>query len=285
MANYPHPPGHRMAYDRDGSVVLIITGGTPSQQSSTVAVHLNDEDSVGGIESGTPVFQIAVLFPQLRDLAAYWVLASQYPISPWTASALETSPDTTTGVDGTWTSRAAPFLYTDSSVATPYYRNSIRQLSVAGIKAVRFTFSQTGGYDANVFGLHLYGDISAGSEGDCLQLWDPAIDQRIAAAALDFGDVPRSNVSQKQFRLKNRSATKTANSVVVGLEALTDATPSLGSQHQFSLDGSTWASTVTVTAIAPGAISPIVYVRRSTDAAAALSVWAARITAVAGSWT
>lgn len=278
MANYPAPPGHRMAYDRDGSVIATITsGGVATQLTNAQAVALNNESDSDSVSLGNGSY-LAVIFPQLRDLVGFFIAAGSFQYGA--NGSFQTSPDTTNGVDGTWTTRSTPVAGQQTTV--PKYRNSIVATAVAGIKAVRYTWS----YNlSTVASFHLYGDISAGSEDDSLQLWDPAVDQRLAASALDFGDVPRSNVSQKQFRLKNRSATKTANNVSVGVQALTDATPSLGSQHQFSLDGSTWASTVTVTSIAPGAISPIIYVRRSTNAAAALSVWAARITCVPGSWT
>lgn len=278
-----------MAYDRDGSVSFRINASNViTQNAAGVVTWLNDESTVSPIGSADrQTMKDGVIFPQLRDIVGYFFHAQRETFITYGAAgigAVETSADTTNGLDGTWTSRSNPFTI-NSSALSPAYRNAITVVSWAGVKAVRFTTLGNSQEDWLIDSIHLYGDISAGSEGDSLQLWDPAVDQRIAAAALDFGDVPRSNVSQKQFRVKNRSATKTANSVVVGLEALTDATPSLGSQHQFSLDGSTWASTVTVTAIAPGAISPIIYVRRSTDPSAALSVWAARVTCVPGSWT
>lgn len=277
-----------MAYDRDGSIVATVdSGGSIVQQAAGVLTALNNES--GGRDLLFPAAgpsRVVVLFPQLHDLIGFYAADDQNSGFGTIALTAEVSTDTTTGNDGTWTGYRTQF---DARTAvsdipiSPGYRSNIWVGAAAGVKALRLSSVNTN--QPTLSALHIYGDISAGSEGDSLQLWDPAVDQRIAAAALDFGDVPRSNVSQKQFRVKNRSATKTANSVVVGLEALTDATPSLGSQYQFSLDGSTWASTVTVTSIAPGAISPLVYVRRSTDAAAALSVWAARVTCVPGSWT
>ena len=277
-----------MAYDRDGSVGFMLNVNNAVTQLSTAQMQaLNNESTDGyGFPNPSPGFgqlqAIGLIFPQPHDLVDYFVCAPTGNTDA-TVNRIDVSADTTTGADGTWTQVTAAMV--NSQTVTPQYRNAIQAISEPGIKGIRFFFKFNSSDSITVQAVHLYGDITAGDEGDILQVWSPTTDARISGSALDFGDVPRSNVSQKQFRLKNRSATKTANNVVVGLEALTDGTPSLGSQHQFSLDGSTWASTVTVTAIAPGAISPIVYVRRSTDAAAALSVWAARVTAVAGSWT
>jgi len=273
-----------MAYDRDGAVGVywrddnnVVTSWTAAQ-----LVTLNDE-STSGIQLASDInYHFVFLFPQLRDLVGYFI--SVAPNRSVSAGVMETSADTTTGQDGTWTTVANPYALQEGGAASPEYRTSINSVSATGIKALRFNITGVGGAPTpQVF--HLYGDITAGSEGDSLQLWNPTTDVRLSGSALDFGDVPCGNVSQKQFRIKNRSATKTANNVVVGVQALTDTTPSVPGQHQFSLDGSTWSSTVTVTSIAPGAISPVIYVRRSTSSSAALSVWAARITGVAGSWT
>ena len=278
MSNYPSPPGHRMAYDRDGTIVSLISGGVPTQQAGAVVTSMNSETPANTIASGG-TNRACFLFPQKRDLVgvfATWNVAVGWP----NHGIIEYSTDTTTGVDGTWTTATttAPV----DGVLNPDYRTNITAVNAAGIIAVRVGVSDTG---TTLRQVHLYGDISAGSEGDSLQLWDPAVDQRLAAGALDFGDIPRSNVTVKQFRVKNRSAAKTANNTVVGIEALTDTSPSVPGQHQFSTDGVTYAATITIPAIAPAAISPIIYVKRSTAAAAALTLWACRITAVPGSWT
>ena len=287
MSNYPSPPGHRMAYDRDGSVGFLLDDTNAVTQLTTANLQaLNNESIDGYTFPSSPGFgnlqAVGLILPQPHDLVGYFVCAPTGGTDA-TVNRIDVSADTTTGADGTWTQVTAAMV--NSQTVSPGYRNAIQGIAQPGIKGMRFFIKFNSSDNITIEAIHLYGDITAGDEGDILQAWDLAVDQRIAPAALDYGDVPRSNVTVKQMRFKNRSATKTANNVAVGIEALTDTAPTVAGQYAFSTDGVTYAATVTIAAIAPGAISPIIYVKRATDPAAVLSVWAARVTAVPGSWT
>ena len=84
--------------------------------------------------------------------------------------------------------------------------------------------------------------------------------------------------------MKNNSATLTANSIQLSTTVLTNTTPSLVNQFEYS-DGGAFAQTLDIGNLAPGAISPLITVRRNTDISATLSVWTARIDIEPTSWS
>jgi hypothetical protein len=65
---------------------------------------------------------------------------------------------------------------------------------------------------------------------------------------------------------------------------MTDTTPTVVGQHMLSTDGTTFTSTITIPDLAPGAISGVLTLRRTTPSDAVLSVWDLRLSAVAASW-
>jgi hypothetical protein len=132
---------------------------------------------------------------------------------------------------------------------------------------------------------HVFGRIAAGENPNRLEIWHPTLDQRISAAALDWGNVQRASSANLTFRVKNRSATLSANGVTLSLDSLTDASPSFLSAHQVSADGTNFASTASAGTLAPGAISGVMTLRRTVPSNAVLGIWAARLKAVAASWT
>lgn len=274
--SYPDVPGPRMAYDRDGSVVVVHDGNNaPTVVGSNQLAGMNDEAVAGGdyaFPSG--LSYVVVLFPQLRTLQGYGARfgdAGTY--------ILQTSPDTTNGLDGTWTNQASGISNTTFSPAGASHRNNITALTVSSIKAVRFLVSGLSG-DRIIHGIHLYGPYVVGQTPDRLAFTD-TVDNLVGGAFFDWGDVPRGSSADKAFKLKNLSSTKTAATILVSVESLTDTTPSVASEHLLSLDGATFAATVTVSALAPGA-SQNLFLRRVTPSNATLSVWDARVVAAAG---
>ena len=270
---YPDVIGPRMAYDRDGSVVVLIDGDNViTELTGAQAKEINDEDaaSIHGDR------RIAVLFPELRDLVGYFARMSGFA----GIGALEASIDTSNGLDGTWTTVVDPWINAPDVV--PSYRSAIQAVSATGKRAVRFaiTPSALGMY---ISALHLYGAASAG-ETTYLHLWDPALSQDLGGAALDFGDVPRGSSADRTFRVKNAHPSLTAQGVTLTLEALTDTTPSVPGQFLLSTDGATFGAQAGLGNLGPGAVSGLVTIRRNTPVDAALGLWAARVVAAAGSW-
>jgi hypothetical protein len=189
-------------------------------------------------------------------------------------------------VDGTWTTIVNPFIRArvDTGGITQY-RSAIQTISALGVKALRFNTNAGGAQNTKPAIVHLYGKIASG-QTTYLKIWHPTLDQEIGAATFDWSDVPRGSSADKTFRIKNTHGTLTANSIVVSLEALTDTTPSVPGNFTLSNENPpvTFAATINIGNLAPGAISGVKTVRRSTPSNAGLSVWALRMLAIAGSW-
>lgn len=285
--NYPDVPGPRLAYDRDGSVGFVIDAGNNAITllSGAELGYFNDESETGisARDHASRTSIVGIIFPELRDIDGYFL--------SWDGAGgsygLQTSVDTTSGLDGTWTTVVAGSIPTARPVV-PNYRTGIQAVSLSGIKAIRFTggafFDNTSWY-----AFHLYGKLHAGETPDRLRLWHPTLDQPLDDQAVspdgayfDWGNVPQGTTQDRTFRVKNNSSTLTANTITVSLQSLTPAT----TPDVFTLsDGGAFGSTVSIASLAAGALSGVLTLRRSTPANATLGLWAARIIAAATSWT
>jgi hypothetical protein len=274
MPNYPALPDHRMAYDRDGTIgfQIDLDTNTVAQLSTAELQTINNEamDWVSARNHASHASYTGLIFPEHRDITAYFLANNGGAI----ANDLRTSPDTTTGLDGTWTSRIPSYIPTQT-IVSPGYRNAIQVVSWTGIKALRFTAGAFFDNDS-IYALHLYGNISTGETPDRLRLWHPTLDQEVDGDYFNWNDIQRGSSGTKQFRVKNNSSTLTASAITVAVEALTDTSPTVVGQH--SLDISSIAS------LAPGVISSVITLTRTTPLNAILSIWAARVVAAAGSW-
>jgi hypothetical protein len=166
------------------------------------------------------------------------------------------------------------------------YRSAIQTpTAITGVKAIRITHGSL--YTKALRSVHLYGTPNSSASLDRLELWHPTLNQslNVTPAFFDWGDVARSTTQTKQFRVKNQSSTLTANSVVGSLNVLYDSASAFADAHQFSNDGTTYTSTISIGSIAPGAICSVRYVRFSPSGSQPLSIWSGWVQAVAGSWT
>lgn len=295
MTAYPDLPSWRMAPDVDGTVgVLVDTVGVGTQMTLPQMVAMTGE-------SGTRITieyrpgRIAYVFPQLRDVAGVYVAAGAilggYPLY------LETSVDTTNGIDGTWTARGTMLNpdYTEGNtsvgpVIRPNYRQQVYPVSAPACSGVRLSWVDWGpshDYLQYLSAFHVYGGIVAGQTPDRLALWDLTTDAQIAYTLLNWGEAPRGTTATKQFRVKNLSSTLTAHSIGLDMDVLSDSpTDSVLDQFTLSTDGTAWSSTITGLAdLAPGAISAPLSIRRVITADMDLSVWAFRLHAAASSWS
>lgn len=267
--NYPDVPGPRMAYDRDGTEVLTANG-----TAMTIAQlqSLNDENIDASTVSITTGQYLVFVFPQPRDIVGIFGRTTVSSITK-----IEMSTNTTNGQDGTWTEVVADF-----SDGTPAYRNDIRAFTIVGARAVRFFPLTTGTWQPT--SIHLYGTIPTAS--DRLSFWHPTLDAEIGGAYFDWGDVPRGASQTRDFRLRNRSTTKTAGSITVIDEALTDAGVPLPPQFTYSADGgTTFTETLTVPNLIAGATSAVYRLRLLKSTTASLGIWVVRHVAVAATWT
>lgn len=276
---YPDAPGPRMAYHRDGSQVVYVNGaGAITALTSAQALEMNDEDEV---EVQLGAGQVAVIFPELRDLVGYFLTWFWFNGSMGISN-LQWSANTTTGADGTWTTISASPTTSGSAASIPAYRSAVVALSVTGAKGVRFTITGSA-VRMSIYAWHLYGKPTAG-QVRFLMVTDTA-GVEVTGAYFDFADDPRGTTEDKTFKLKNGHATLTANSVVVSFGVGTDKSVSHADDYTFSTDGTTFAATVNIGALAPGASSGTLHVRRTTPSTATLGLETGWIQAVAGSWS
>lgn len=284
--SYPDAPAPRMAYDIDGTVSVraqVSTGTILENISQGQLQVINNENSDAVTVSffGQGLVSFVFMFPQLRDIVGY-----KYQYAGMPPSDIETSVNTTNGVDGTWVSQGG---VSSQTYNVPPMR-TITAVSWSGVKAVKFRASNSGSTTSDITSLHIYGRIASLQTPDRLRMWHPTLDEPLDdntaadGAHLDWAEVTRSTTADKTFRIKNNSATLTANSIALTTSVLTNASPAIGPQITYS-DGGAFATTINIGNLAPDTISGLLTVRRTTASNAALSLWWWRTIAEAGSWT
>jgi hypothetical protein len=134
--------------------------------------------------------------------------------------------------------------------------------------------------------LNLYGTRSAGGSPHVLEFWHPTLNRPLTQADVDQGDVALGSTNTgTAFRLKNVSAeTAQGVSVYVNL-AMRETTPPIISQYLLSQDGTTWLPGVNLDPIPPGAITPILSIRRQTQASAEMGTCSTSIGYTVDYWT
>ena len=278
---YPDVPGNRFAYHLDGTIVLLKDSSNNLDDITGSAASLNDEDMSNGVSIDSKNSLIFV-FPELRNLQGYFLSQTQsnydgfYNMTP---QSLESSADTTNGLDGTWTVIVNPWSRVIGSLV-PQYRQNINAAAASGIKGLRFNFADNGNAAHNFVGLHLYGNIPITQNPNRLIFWEPINNNETPGPYFDWGDRPRSTAQTKQFRIKNNSSTLTANSIGV-----TGSAQTYTMALDFSTDNVSFASSVNIGNLTPGATSGILYVRRTVPAGETLRVQAIRMSAIAASWS
>lgn len=286
--NYPDAPGPRMAWDADGSVLVRNAAGVPTVLTLANAQALNDEADTGDLAGvNNAINWYTVIFPELRDVAGYFFTWSGGNATYDTFNGMGWSPNTTNGLDGTWNTVAGAVSATpgiDAPTTKPTYRTSIQTKALPGCKAVRFGIQDANAFGLSVRALHLYGVPSAAA-GSRLELWHATLAQRLGGADLDWGNAAQGSTAIRQFRVKNASASLTANTITVSTDALTDSSPTQVSQHSLSSDNSNFTPTLSIGSLAPGALSSVLYLKRTESASAALGLWSLRLKAVPASWT
>jgi len=283
--NYMDAPATRIAYDRDGSIgAFFSASGVLDQLTASELRALNSEAETGVALASQS--RVAIVFPAPMDIAAVFFATNlNSSTALWS---LETSKDTTTGIDGTWTTHQSGLQLLKD--VKPNYRIFSQLLLTIpgsdsqGIRGVRM--SNTSQLTSTIRAFHIYADVSALATIDRLAFWHPTLDEEMEPAYLDWGNVPRGSSADRSFRIKNMSADLTANDVVVYTEALTPGTPSVAGMHTISDNGgSTFLNSITVPEILPGEISDELIVRRVVPTNAQVSVWSARIAADVTNWS
>lgn len=218
------------------------------------------------------------------------------------------SPDTTNGRDGTWYSWDSGVLCGQqglSQAIKPFYRRqqgpgyggpdnesltgiyvpaaptgAARGLQLLGLKPL----GADGTTKIGLYGIHLYGDVTA---THTTKFWHPTLDQEVSGSYFDFEEVEVDSLIDRPFRVKNASPTLTAQGVDLSIEELTISNPNQRYQFFFAEDGlpdADYRRVWDVGTLAPGAISPVINLRRITPRTAQLSVWTTRLVADVQLW-
>jgi hypothetical protein len=242
--------------------------------------ELNDEDEGTAISHGTTSkeYRLFLIFPELREFDG---LFASHKEDGGNIKELDTSGDTTNGIDGTFTQRNADLP--DPPDTLPSYRSATYLLSyaVSNVRAIRLRTDNTNntpGWRA----VHVYGEISAGETPDRLLFLDADNADVEFSKPIDYGDVPRGQSQDRNIKIINNSGTLTANTVQLTAEALYLGS---GAWYTFSDDGgSNFSATLNIGNLGPGATSTII-IRQIVPATETLSLHAGRVKANTASWS
>lgn len=292
---YTDPPARRMAYDDDGSVLIHITeAGTVIEVSDAQRQMLND------IDLGTPAEfswgqqaangYLVLIFPELRDVTAFYVNAAQGGLNRSVPSQWEFSSNTTTGKDGTWQQGA--IFTAQEEFPDPAYRNPT-SVGMAGVKAVRFYMNTNAtAVTAGIQNLHLYGNKSGGQTPHRIDFVDASGVN--LGRDLDFGDVPRDTENvwdtvttfnqSSGLYLRNISPNQQANTVVLSVER-TRTNGEMMNEVQMSKDGISYFSSLSWTNIQPSTTVGPVYVKYTTTDTSDFGLEECRLQVDVASWT
>ena len=138
---------------------------------------------------------------------------------------------------------------------------------------------------ATLLNLHLYGEPDTNADEDRLSF----ISTSGGDPDFAYGDLYPGLVVTKPFKMRNRSTVRTASGVeIYAVESSPTAVemnlPSLASALEFSTNGTTWASTLTVSSLAPGADSATLYMRLTVPSGV-LGPRGPRLMAEVGAWS
>lgn len=288
--SYSPVPDRRMAYDADGTVIgtnitpnVGFAAGITAWMSTADMLELNDQDSVT-VASLSGGLKLWVWFPEVREIVG---IAMQTYHTDGDAFQLQGSADSTNGLDGTWETATLPGGHPTQNTPTwavDHWRTEILPVSfTTPMKVIRIlNAGGTGiGHDPGYTSLlHLYGRKDAGETPDDILFIDhddtPGVE---FTTDEDFGDRPLGTTVVRQVRVKNASATLTANSINLQLN---------DTDFSFSFSSSgPWESVLNIASLGAGAESATIYVRNTTPdpLAGLLGPRAARIIGTVGSWT
>lgn len=265
---YPNIPGHRFNMAQDGTRLYQLSQDqliSTNVDAQLPVISDTDDDywealSIGGYTNNGRWGTMVVVFPELRDIDGYFITMSGAGAQGYE---LQTSEDTTNGVDGTWVTRTNNWAW--SGTTSPYYRTSINAFDWSNVRGLRFNYGKNNSYydatQVRFHVVHIYGSIVAGQNPNRLRFWDPNSDIEAAPYHFDFGDIPQGGSSTKIFRVKNNSSTLTANDIIVSRYVPSFAEMTAG--LQLSVDGTTWFDSIDIGDLGPGAVSPQLRVRRA----------------------
>ena len=281
----------RIEYDLDGTLIYYHSGSFTYPDPLTTLFsnaqlrQLNDSNNVDVVISGgaNSVQKFMIVFAEPMTITGYYLGA--HCTGGGAAAWINYSTNSTNGVDGTWLSTGWTYF---NSGDPNYMKNNVLATNLTNVKYI-IGYWQTGASSSpstSLRNIQIYGYPTAGKPTRRLEFWHPTTDAEASAALFDYAEQPQGATVGKTFRVKNMSATETANAIVVSAgEVMKDATPTLATQVSVSTDDITYTSTINIGNLAPGAISPVLYHRWAIPSNAQFLLQSLRVSAIAGSWT
>jgi hypothetical protein len=303
---YTDPPGRRLAYDQDGTVVLYVNqaGADIYELDQADREAMNDESSTTYFSAGnngmgvSDSYDIVFLFPERRNLTHMYAVIER-EIAPQghpVGDGIYWSDDTTNGVDGTWTLAHSEWTTNANSGligARPEHREELESISISSATAVKFTITSSNrgfGSDNILYALHLYGMKAAGETPHRIDFVVPGGSE--LTQDFDYGDQARGSSAiwnaedgyniGAALALRNRSPDMVAQNVIVTVQALTF---DMNTRIRFSTDnGASWLTQIEYPEIQPLAITGHLWVRHEIEEDAALGLYVSRLKIDVGSW-
>ena len=274
----PTPPGRRLAYDADGTQMLHKKDSAPSpvamsptdvlviNNESSNGINLEDDWLWGSNESGW----VIALFAEPKDQAGGFI--SYNADSFANLAQLEGSTDTTTGMDGIWTTIIANLA---DSLPSDAYRTAIDAYTELALTGLRFRCTN---WPGDLFrNWHIYAKPGAAATDDRLIFLDPTTPPTILK---DWGDQGQGQLTKQQFAVQNTADTETAQSITLAVEAFTGPSQAW---YEFSIDDTIYTAALNIGDLVAGATTTF-WLKQDLPQAAPLAQQAARISAEAASW-
>lgn len=286
---YPDAPSRRMAYDADGTLVFnsdyIDQGLTRitapwNEELGGVPAIANAEDPVTNAwQQGGGGNQISVgfIFPELREIDGIYGarLGGAGGGSTWN---LYSSGNSTNLGNGTWST-----LVNNGAGIGPLtnYRDDILSLAASNVRCLDLDSGADGsGYAIRM--LHVYGEISPGETPDRLLFIDEGTGLEFTIPE-DWAEVPRGGSEDRTWRIKNNSASLTANTIQYTTE---DLYLGSGAWYTHTLPGgATYQATQQVASLAAATTTGLITTRRITPAGEDIGLHSARTYLNVASWS
>ncbi len=285
---YPALHDRRIEWDIDGTILAWgggYTSGITGFVGSGPMAELNDYDFTN---PGNPINQMGLstyrtlwwFFPEMVNIthAYFWfTLGSDNDFQLWGSS------NSGNGLDGDWVTPTYPdgTIWWNYGSATQW-RTAVRAVSFGqAINVLRMQFvvdvSGAIGHSAMaLYAAHLYGQKDTGQTPDDILFMDSAGTGNEWMPDPDWGDVPYLSNMTKQFKLKNTSSSKVANTIA--LECIDD-------DFSISDNGVTYGSSLSLASLAANTQSSTYYVKSNPAYQSLPGPRSARIKVTVGSWT
>jgi hypothetical protein len=292
--SYPDAPGRKMNVYGDGTVVLL---GTSIEESSGQTAHAagilaeytatadllelmdhDDQSSSPWGQNGGHARAIIYIFPELRDIDGSFVNTTGYD-----GGKIAYSPDTTNGIDGTWTNQTETLsVFQTTGTEIPQYRESIYVWTASAVRSVLIYVARSGStFSDYVQGVELYGVIAAGQTPDRVLFINDGTGLEYIIPQ-DYGDIPRGSARDTTVRIKNNSGTKTANTIDVSRTNLESGQDSSG-WYTFD-NGAGFSASFQIASLGSGAEDPFT-LRQNIPDSTTPGIYEAWAEAEVGSWT